>query len=90
MPLVAAVTATGGGLVFTGEMTGDFLALVAVSWWFGFILYRFNTGGGINGGIATYSVDGKQYVATTSGGGTLTFGGGGSPTVFVFSLPGKN
>jgi alcohol dehydrogenase (cytochrome c) len=87
MPLVAAVTTTGGGLVFTGEMTGDFLALDAAT---GDERYRFNTGGGINGGIATYSVGGKQFVATTSGGGTFTFGGGGSPTVFVFSLPGKN
>jgi alcohol dehydrogenase (cytochrome c) len=87
MPLVAAVTTTGGGLVFTGEMTGDFLALDAAT---GDERYRFNTGGGINGGIATYSVGGKQFVAATSGGGTFTFGGGGSPTVFVFSLPGKN
>ena len=86
MPLVAAVTATGGGLVFTGEMTGDFLAFDAAT---GKERYRFNTGGGINGGISTYAVNGKQYVAVTSGGGTLTFGGGGSPTLFVFSLPAK-
>ncbi len=83
-PMVAAVTATGGGLVFTGEMTGDFIALDAAD---GTERYRFNTGGGINGGIATYAVAGRQYVAVTSGGGTLTFGGGGSPTVFVFALP---
>jgi alcohol dehydrogenase (cytochrome c) len=83
-PMVAAVTATGGGLVFTGEMTGDFIALDAAD---GTERYRFNTGGGINGGIASYAVAGRQYVAVTSGGGTLTFGGGGSPTVFVFALP---
>jgi alcohol dehydrogenase (cytochrome c) len=86
MPLVAAVTTTGGGLVFTGEMTGDFLAFDAAT---GKERYRFNTGGGINGGISTYAVKGKQYIAVTSGGGTLTFGGGGSPTLFVFSLPVK-
>src|SRR5439155_17886494 len=28
-PMVAGVTATAGGLVFTGELTGDFLALDA-------------------------------------------------------------
>jgi alcohol dehydrogenase (cytochrome c) len=67
-------------------MTGDFLAFDAAT---GTERYRFNTGGGINGGIATYSVEGKQYIAVTSGGGTLTFGGGGSPTLFVFSLPAK-
>lgn len=85
-PLVAAVTTTGGGLVFTGEMTGDFLALDAAT---GKKRYRFNTGGGINGGIATYAIAGTQYIAVTSGGGTLTFGGGGSPTLFVFALPAR-
>lgn len=84
LAMVAAVTATAGGLVFTGERTGDFLAFDATS---GRELYRFNTGAGIHGGIATYAVNGRQYVATTSGGGSLTFGGGGSPTVFVFALP---
>jgi len=86
MPMVAAAATTGGGLVFTGEQTGDFLALGAAT---GKELYRFYTGGGIFGGIASYSVNGRQYVATTSGGGSLTFGGGGSATVFVFSLPAR-
>ncbi len=83
MPMVAAVTATAGGLVFTGEQTGDFLALDAST---GEVRYRFYTGGGIFGGVASYAVDGKQYVAVTSGGGSLTFGGSGSPTLFVFGL----
>ncbi len=86
LAMVAAVTTTAGGLVFTGERTGDFLAFDAAS---GKELYRFNTGAGIHGGIATYAVNGKQYVATTSGGGSLTFGGGGAATVFVFGLPGN-
>jgi len=50
-------------------------------------LFRFYTGGGLFGGIASYAVNGRQYVATTSGGGSLTFGGSGSATVFVFTLP---
>lgn len=83
-PMVAAVTATAGGLVFTGEQTGDFVAFDAVT---GRELYRFYTGGGLFGGIATYAVDGRQFVVATSGGGSLTFGGSGSPTVFVFALP---
>lgn len=82
-PMVAAVTTTAGGLVFTGEQTGDFLALDAST---GEVRYRFYTGGGIFGGVASYAVDGRQYVAVTSGGGSLTFGGGGSPTLFVFGL----
>lgn len=81
--MVAAVTATGGGVVFTGEMTGDFLALDAGT---GRELYRMYTGAGILGGVVTYAVGGKQYVATTSGGGSFNFGRDGSPTIVVFSL----
>jgi alcohol dehydrogenase (cytochrome c) len=85
LPMVAAVTTTAGNLVFTGEQTGDFVAFDATT---GKELYRFYTGGGIFGGIVTYGVNGRQYVVVTSGGGSLTFGGSGSPTVFVFALPG--
>jgi alcohol dehydrogenase (cytochrome c) len=83
-PMVGAVVATGGGLVFAGEMTGDLLAFDAET---GRELYRMYTGGGIFGGMATYAVNGVQYLATTSGGGSMTFGRDGSPTVVVFSLP---
>src|SRR3989442_15112691 len=47
-PVVAAVTATAGGLIFAGELTGDFIALDAAS---GAVRYRFNTGGPHRGGI---------------------------------------
>ncbi len=62
--MVAAVTTTGGGLVFTGELTGDFIAPDAAS---GDVLFRFNTGGPVGGGIVTYQIDGRQYVAVMSG-----------------------
>ncbi len=83
-PMVGGVTATAGGVVFTGELTGDFLALDAAT---GRVLYRFYTGSGILGGVVTYAVNGEQYVAAASGGGSYNFGREGSPTVFVFSLP---
>jgi len=83
-PLVAAVTATAGGVVLTGELTGDFLALDAQT---GRELYRFYTGSGLLGGVVTYTVGGKQYVAAASGGGSYNFGREGSPTIFVFTLP---
>ncbi len=84
-PMVAAVTTTSGGLVFTGETTGDFMALHART---GEVLYRFNTGGALNGGIATYKIDGVQYVAVTSGGMTPFWQRSpGTSTVFLFSLP---
>ena len=84
-PMVAAVTTTSGGLVFTGELTGDFIALDAET---GEVLYRFNTGGPIGGGVVTYQVDGKQFVATTSGrpSGFWVDEHPGSATVFVFAL----
>lgn len=83
-PMVAAVTTTAGGLVFTCETVGDFLAFDAES---GKELYRFYTGAGLFGGVMTYEVSGRQYVAAASGGGSLTFGRSGAPTVFVFALP---
>lgn len=63
-PLVAGVTTTSTALVFTGELTGDLIVLDATD---GRVLHRFNTGGPINGGVITYAVGGKQYVAVTSG-----------------------
>jgi alcohol dehydrogenase (cytochrome c) len=47
-PLVAGVTATSGGVLFTGDLNNDFLALDAKT---GQVLYRFNTGGSI--GVAS-------------------------------------
>jgi alcohol dehydrogenase (cytochrome c) len=47
-PMVAAVTATKGNVILTGELTGDFLAFDARD---GKELYRFNTGGAIGAGI---------------------------------------
>lgn len=85
-PMVGAVTATAGGLVFTGELTGDFIALDAQS---GDVRYRFNTGGPIGGGVVSYAVGGKQYVAVMSGkpSGFWVDQHAGSATVLVLALP---
>jgi alcohol dehydrogenase (cytochrome c) len=88
-PLIGSVTATGGGLVFTGELNGDFLAFDASD---GKILYKHNVGGPIAGGVVSYASGDKQYVAVVSGfvGGYYNqFApeiGGGNPTVTVFAL----
>jgi len=50
-------------------------------------LYRFNTGGSIGGGVISYQIDGKQYVATTSGVVSGFFGGSGTSAVIIFALP---
>lgn len=84
-PMVAGVTATAGGLVFTGTLNGEFLAFDAGS---GEILYRFNTGGAIAGGVSSYAVDGKQYIAVASGNASKTiWNTTGAATIVVFGLP---
>jgi alcohol dehydrogenase (cytochrome c) len=85
-PMVASVTTTAGGLVLTGELNGDFLALDAET---GEELYRFYTGGPVGGGIVTYTIDGTQYIAVMSGrpSGFWIDEHAGSPTAFVFALP---
>ena len=83
-PLVAAITVTSGGVLFTGDLNNDFLAIDASN---GKTLYRFNTGGSIGGGVISYEIGGKQYVATTSGVVSGFFGGSGTSAIIVFSLP---
>jgi alcohol dehydrogenase (cytochrome c) len=84
-PLLAAVTTTSAELAFTGETSGDFLALDARN---GKVLYRFNTGGVMNGGVVSYSINGKQYVAVTSGSASGFWQAApGASTIIVFALP---
>jgi len=83
--MVASVTTTSSDLVFTGEITGDFIVLDGKD---GKVLYRFNTGGPINGGVVTYAINGKQYVAVMSGNATGFWQARpGSSTVIIFALP---
>lgn len=63
-PIVGAVTPTAGGLVFVGDVGGDFYALDAAS---GEKLWGRKIGGGIGGGVITYTVDGQQKIAVTTG-----------------------
>ena len=78
------MTATAGGVLFTGDLNDDFLVLDASN---GKTLYSFNTGGSIGGGVLTYEVGGKQYVATTSGVVSGFFGGSGTSAIIIFALP---
>jgi alcohol dehydrogenase (cytochrome c) len=83
-PLVAGVTVTAGGVLFTGDLDNYFLAIDASN---GKTLYKFNTGGSVGGGVVSYELKGKQYVATTSGVVSGFFGGTGTSAVIVFALP---
>jgi NAD(P)-dependent dehydrogenase (short-subunit alcohol dehydrogenase family) len=49
--------------------------------------HSFNTGGSIGGGVLTYELGGKQYVATTSGVVSGFFVGSGTSSIIVFALP---
>jgi alcohol dehydrogenase (cytochrome c) len=89
-PLIAGVTATAGDLIFTGELSGDLLALDARS---GKVLLRKDLGGPAAGGVVTYTARGVQDVAVISGFvGIYNLVapeiGGGNPTVTVFRLRG--
>jgi len=63
-PMVAGTTATAGGIVFAADLSGNVLGFDARD---GTIRFRYNTGQPIGGGIVTYAVNGKQYVAVASG-----------------------
>ena len=80
-PMYAALTPTAGNVLFTGDLDGNFLALDARD---GKTLYSFDTGGPIAGGVITYQVQGKQYVAVASGhsGGSIPLNG--SATLVIF------
>ena len=66
--IMASVLATAGDLIFTGDPEGNFFAVDAKS---GTRLWSFQTGAGHRGSAVTYSVNGRQYVATPSGWGSL-------------------
>jgi alcohol dehydrogenase (cytochrome c) len=64
LPSSAGMLATGGGLVFTGKLTGEFLALDEDT---GKTLWQFRTGSSVNATAITYTHKGRQYVTVASG-----------------------
>jgi alcohol dehydrogenase (cytochrome c) len=65
-PNWAGTLVTAGGLVFTGELTGEFIAVDSEA---GKIVWQFQTPSGIVGQPITWEHDGKQFVTITSGTG---------------------
>src|SRR6201996_1793749 len=63
-PILSGVTPTAGGLVFFGDVGGNFYALDAVT---GQKLWGQRIGGAIGGGVITYAVNGTQKVAVATG-----------------------
>jgi alcohol dehydrogenase (cytochrome c) len=84
--VTAGVTATEGGIVMSGDNKGSFLIFESAT---GKLLKKVSTGGAVSGGVITYEVRGKQYVAFTSGSVSRTvWGATGRPSIIVMSLPG--
>ena len=94
---MSSLLATAGDLIIGGDLDGDVFALDART---GQKLWSFNTGGRIASAAVSYSVNGRQYIAIGSGGGSETEGRLSkyypnanilqpASTLFVFALPEK-
>ncbi len=74
----SGMLSTEGGLVFTGRMTGEFEALDEKT---GKLLWKFQTGSGVNAPPVTYTYKGRQYITVLSGLAGDSRGRKAAPTV---------
>jgi alcohol dehydrogenase (cytochrome c) len=88
-----SLLATGSGLLFGGDVAGRFRAYDART---GEVLWEVNLGSQVTGFPATFAVNGKQYVAISTGGAPNTFQlsmltpevkTGTANNLYVFALP---
>jgi alcohol dehydrogenase (cytochrome c) len=70
-PTWSGVLSTAGGLLFTGDAEGNFIALNALT---GKPLWHFQMGGAVYASPMAYAVDGKEYVAIAAGSSLYAFG----------------
>jgi alcohol dehydrogenase (cytochrome c) len=70
-PTWSGVLSTAGGLVFTGDAEGNFIALDAAT---GKPLWHFQMGGAVYAAPIAFGVDGKEYVAIAAGSAVYAFG----------------
>jgi alcohol dehydrogenase (cytochrome c) len=82
-PILAGVTPTAGGLVFTVDLGGDFFAFNAET---GEQLFTDDIGQPTAGGVITYAVDGTQYVAVAAGMNSNLWQTEGEAEVVVYGL----
>ena len=84
-----SLVATGGGLVFGGDVNGRFRAFDHET---GEVLWEINLGSSVSGFPITYAVDGRQYVAVSTGTQrfidlTPELRPSAGNNIFVFTLP---
>jgi alcohol dehydrogenase (cytochrome c) len=83
-PVLSGITPTKGGLVFAGDMDKHAYAFDAAT---GKILWRTDLPGAPGGGLITYAVGGKQYVAFVVGTRSRVFPvSASSAKIIVFGL----
>jgi alcohol dehydrogenase (cytochrome c) len=84
-PMLANVTSTSGGIVFAGDLKGTLYAVDSDS---GGVLWRHQLPASAGGGVFTYALGGKQYLAALSGSVSAFFGGGNATEkLTVLTLP---
>jgi alcohol dehydrogenase (cytochrome c) len=77
-PNMAGTLVTAGGLVFTGQLTGEFMAIDSED---GKLLWQFQMPSGVVGQPITWERNGKQYVTITSGIGDVYVLKSGDPNL---------
>ena len=83
-PIVAAVTPTAGGVVFTADLSGQLYALDATT---GRLLWQTSTGQSTGGGIISYVAGGRQLLAVASGMKSVVWPGAAAQSrVVVYGL----
>jgi outer membrane protein assembly factor BamB len=82
--LGSGLLSTASGLIFHGEPDGNLVAYDIAN---GNELWKFQTGAGADAPVATYEVDGEQYVAILSAGNGLQLSARGD-SLWAFKLGG--
>lgn len=83
-PVIAGITPTAGGVTFAGDLAGNFLVFNSKT---GDVVHKAKAGGAMAGGVITYEVGGKQYVAFAAGNiSRNAFGDLGFPSVVIMAL----
>lgn len=67
----SGLLSTAGGLLFTGDSEGNFIALEAAS---GKPLWHFQTGAAVYAAPMAFAIDGKEYIAIAAGSSLYAFG----------------